>query len=79
MNTNSGCGDNKTDSLIQKTRKCNWFWGHNWGQWQRTHESDVRTKTGKEAEWRTTGFMFVQERKCQDCGFAEINKQEIET
>lgn len=51
---------------------------HNWGKWEYVKDFELDSKnmqTGKVA--KSTGRCLIQKRKCDDCGFVEVNQQKI--
>lgn len=53
---------------------CMFFWQrHTWEPWRETGRGDVMTKVpGLDDDYRLTGTVIHQERKCRICGRIEV-------
>ena len=66
-----------TNSMEKVERKCDCWYGarHKFDQWKIKEDREI-SRTGEKIN-QIVGRWLVQERKCQKCGFVELNKQEI--
>lgn len=62
----------------KKCRK-NWigFTIHNYGSWDVLERGKVETCRYRSGLRGETGNYLVQQRKCKDCGFLDLNHQQV--
>jgi hypothetical protein len=63
------------DEPAEKEEKKSCTWTHEWSKWRVTARLE---RTSRFGDGGILGEVLVQERKCERCGFTELNKQKLD-